>query len=517
MTDGEFQELVAEVKHLGRLPKPVVVRPIDDQYVIVDGEHAWRAAKEVGLAEIPCEVVEADDFEAMRQTYKRNQHGTHDPVALGRMFHQMMEGRGLSQRRLATEIAVSAGTVRNALIYADAADLRNSYAFEDLSIRQVRTYLSLPECIRDVWLDAGADLKALDDALTVPRAYTNRKGQKIDCDYSEDPAGAFEGLREVGLLDHISAAGPKAFVATTQHAFVLWEWRREYAEYWPSIDDYARPVAKLQLPLSTLDFLPCEGTPEGIIPLIPADRWASILQDCDKRSDNADERDDMIAACIRMALHKTGKSLNDVGDPRIAEWMGHINNGPSFIRESNLSLADKLRLATAKADVPDDVLLEAQKEACDSLIMRDAVLTGTLDGFAKLDSPIQEYLRQCWQDRTADDLLEAAIEQIMSDRKWKESLKLFADRDALTNSVVKKLKEYHVIREGTVDGRPAWQILDERLRQLPLPEFVLLASYALGDDEALGATGRWFHQLEGKKMEGDLPCDDSDGGDEEQK
>ena len=27
MTDGEFTELVTEVRHLGRLPKPVVVRP----------------------------------------------------------------------------------------------------------------------------------------------------------------------------------------------------------------------------------------------------------------------------------------------------------------------------------------------------------------------------------------------------------------------------------------------------------------------------------------------------------
>ena len=26
MTDDEFQELVAEVRHLGRIPKPVVVR-----------------------------------------------------------------------------------------------------------------------------------------------------------------------------------------------------------------------------------------------------------------------------------------------------------------------------------------------------------------------------------------------------------------------------------------------------------------------------------------------------------
>ena len=91
MTDSEFAELVTEVGHLGRLPKPVIVRPNAEGYIIVDGEHGWRAAKEKGLTEIPCEVIEVDDFEAMRQTYKRNQHGTHNPVLLGFLFQEMME------------------------------------------------------------------------------------------------------------------------------------------------------------------------------------------------------------------------------------------------------------------------------------------------------------------------------------------------------------------------------------------------------------------------------------------
>ena len=128
MTEAEFAELVAEVKHLGRLPKPVVVRPNGKAFVIVDGEHGWRAAKEADLVEVPCEVIDADNFEARRQTFKRNQHGSHNPVLLGRMFRQMMEQRDLSQRALAKKIDVSEGTVRNALLYADAADVRNCYA-----------------------------------------------------------------------------------------------------------------------------------------------------------------------------------------------------------------------------------------------------------------------------------------------------------------------------------------------------------------------------------------------------
>ncbi len=83
MSETEFAELVTEVRHLGRLPKPLVVRPNGEGFVIIDGEHGWRASKEVGLSEIPCEVIDVDDFEAMRQTYKRNQHGQHNPVLQG--------------------------------------------------------------------------------------------------------------------------------------------------------------------------------------------------------------------------------------------------------------------------------------------------------------------------------------------------------------------------------------------------------------------------------------------------
>ena len=103
MSEAEFAECLAEVRHLGRLPKPVIVRPNGAGYTIVDGEHGWRCAVEAKLDTVPCEVVEVDDFEAMRQTYKRNQHGTHNPVKLGQMFGRMIADRGLSQRALAED------------------------------------------------------------------------------------------------------------------------------------------------------------------------------------------------------------------------------------------------------------------------------------------------------------------------------------------------------------------------------------------------------------------------------
>jgi ParB/RepB/Spo0J family partition protein len=159
MTDDEFAEFVAEVEHLGCVPKPVVVRPGGAGYEIIDGEHAWRAAVQLQHDTVTCEVIDADDFEAMRQTYKRNQHGTHEPVAEGRMFRRMLEERGVSNRALAELVSVSESKIRTGLMYAEAADQRPDFNFSELSVRQVRQYAHLPQVVGDAWIDGGADLE----------------------------------------------------------------------------------------------------------------------------------------------------------------------------------------------------------------------------------------------------------------------------------------------------------------------------------------------------------------------
>lgn len=187
MTDEEFKECKKEIKHLGRIPKPIVVKPNKDKYTIIDGEHSWRASKELGFKELPCEVLEVDLIESMRQSYKRNQHGTFNKIKLGKMFQRALDTSGqLSRRGLAKKFELSEGTIRNYLLYWKAWQLRNDYAtkrweeqqeenkkpgfrirdynnlenklkwereeIEKLSTESVRAYVKLPSEIRDVWL-----------------------------------------------------------------------------------------------------------------------------------------------------------------------------------------------------------------------------------------------------------------------------------------------------------------------------------------------------------------------------
>jgi ParB-like chromosome segregation protein Spo0J len=169
LTEEQGGELREEVRRLGRPAKAIVVRRLrKNRYEIVDGEHSWAAAKEIGLGEVPCEIIQADEFEALRQTYVRNLQGSRDPLRTGRLFQRMLELRGMSlesvsQREFARENNLNEATLRNYLLYARAAEVRNRYAPETgddtirgLSVAKVRQYLELPEDKRDEWLDRGA-------------------------------------------------------------------------------------------------------------------------------------------------------------------------------------------------------------------------------------------------------------------------------------------------------------------------------------------------------------------------
>jgi ParB family transcriptional regulator, chromosome partitioning protein len=63
-TLGDLSELVSSIREKGVL-EPILVRPRGSRFQIIAGERRYRAASQVGLAEIPCIVRDTDDGEMM--------------------------------------------------------------------------------------------------------------------------------------------------------------------------------------------------------------------------------------------------------------------------------------------------------------------------------------------------------------------------------------------------------------------------------------------------------------------
>jgi ParB family chromosome partitioning protein len=92
MDDARFQTLRKEIREEGFLV-PVILRPkpagnkANASFIIIDGEHRWRAAKAEGYDEIPAIVVDKDIPEAMISTINLNRlRGEFDSIKLAKVI-----------------------------------------------------------------------------------------------------------------------------------------------------------------------------------------------------------------------------------------------------------------------------------------------------------------------------------------------------------------------------------------------------------------------------------------------
>ena len=113
--EEELQALAESLSTHGVL-QPLTVRELNSGYYqIIAGERRWRAARMVGLAEIPVVVIEADDRKAMELALIENlQRQDLNPVEEALGYHSLMQDFGLTQEDTAKQVGKSRPAVANA-------------------------------------------------------------------------------------------------------------------------------------------------------------------------------------------------------------------------------------------------------------------------------------------------------------------------------------------------------------------------------------------------------------------
>ena len=95
MPDVLFQKMKAVINEKG-LFGSIIVRPLAGCYQILDGEHRWKALKELGYKEVPveCSVVEITDQDAKFWTiYFNNTRGKDDVEKRAQIFEELEQGQ----------------------------------------------------------------------------------------------------------------------------------------------------------------------------------------------------------------------------------------------------------------------------------------------------------------------------------------------------------------------------------------------------------------------------------------
>jgi len=113
--EAALETLAASIREVGVL-QPIVVGPADDdgRHVLIAGERRLRAARAVGLAEIPAVIRESDEIgrlaEALVENVQREDLG---PLEEAAAYRSLMEDFSMSHDQVAERVGKSRSTITN--------------------------------------------------------------------------------------------------------------------------------------------------------------------------------------------------------------------------------------------------------------------------------------------------------------------------------------------------------------------------------------------------------------------
>ena len=163
-SDEAIQALADSIREHGML-QPILVRPIGGGYQIVAGERRWRAARMLGLDEVPVNIRELSDLETMQIAIIENlQRENLNPVEEAAGYNELIEKYGMTQEKVAKMVGRSRSAVANSVrILSLPERVLKMVENGDISAGHARALLAFED---EEMLIATA-LKAADGGLTV--------------------------------------------------------------------------------------------------------------------------------------------------------------------------------------------------------------------------------------------------------------------------------------------------------------------------------------------------------------
>lgn len=143
-SDEAITSLADSIREHGML-QPILVRPLPvGSYQIVAGERRWRAAKMLGLDEVPVNIRELSDSEAMQIAIIENlQRENLNPIEEANGYNELIEKYGMTQDKVAKMVGRSRSSVANSIrILTLPQSVLDMIEKGDLSVGHAKALLS---------------------------------------------------------------------------------------------------------------------------------------------------------------------------------------------------------------------------------------------------------------------------------------------------------------------------------------------------------------------------------------
>lgn len=114
-SDSRLKELAASIKEKGVI-QPILVRAKGARYEIIAGERRFRAAKSLGLKEIPAIIKNVNDEDVLELSLIENvQREELNRIEEARAYHRLSKEFHLTQEQIALKVSKDRATIANTL------------------------------------------------------------------------------------------------------------------------------------------------------------------------------------------------------------------------------------------------------------------------------------------------------------------------------------------------------------------------------------------------------------------
>jgi ParB family chromosome partitioning protein len=139
-----LQELIDSIRQHGII-QPLIVRQVGGRCELIAGERRWRAAQELGFAEVPVIIRSANDLEVLELSLIENlQRSDLNPIEEAQGYARLADEFGLRQEDIALKVGRSRAAVANAMRLLDLHPQVQSWVGQGLlSVGHAKVLLAL--------------------------------------------------------------------------------------------------------------------------------------------------------------------------------------------------------------------------------------------------------------------------------------------------------------------------------------------------------------------------------------